>query len=86
MLRKVGHVDYDPHEIVSVDDASVSPVTLDFLRLVTGGAEVIDDVQHGLCEPFRGHSPAVIELERKQHLVAPLSAAHKSSSLARQKG
>jgi hypothetical protein len=75
ILGQVGYVEDGPHEIISIEDASVSPVALDFLRFVAGGAEVIHDLQDGLGEPFRRHRAAVIELDRKQHFVAPPSAA-----------
>jgi hypothetical protein len=47
ILGQVGHVNDDAHEIISIEDASVSPVALGLLRFVAGGAELVYDLQNG---------------------------------------
>jgi len=78
IFGRVRHVNDDSHEIVSVEDATMTPVAFDFLCLVTGRAEVVHDLQNGFGEPFRGHIPSIIELEREQYLESPPLAAHRS--------
>ena len=38
-------------------DLALAPMPLDFLRLATRGAKVIDDFQHGIREPLGWHKP-----------------------------
>jgi len=51
MTQRVGSVDNDLDEIVAHDDAAVTPMAFDFLRLVTRGAKVIYDFQDCVSEP-----------------------------------
>ena len=76
-LRRIGHVHYQPHEIVPVDHTAVAPVALQLLSLVTGSAEVVDDFQDGFCQPLGRDIPTIIELKREQHLESPPVAAHR---------
>jgi len=52
-------------------------VALDFLCLITGGAEVVNYFQDCFREPFGWNIAAIIELEREQYLESPPSAAHR---------
>jgi hypothetical protein len=39
----VGNVNHYLHEIVSINNSTVAPMSFHFLRFVTGGAEMIHD-------------------------------------------
>jgi hypothetical protein len=81
ILDQVRHVDDDAHESVPEQYASVSPVSIDLLGFVACSAETIDDFENRFRKPFLRDRTSIIELERKQDLEAPPSAAHTSSSL-----
>jgi hypothetical protein len=65
ILCRVGHIDYDLYQIISIDDTSVTPMTFDLLSLIAGCAKVIYDFQHRVSQPFRGYFSTVVELEWK---------------------
>src|SRR5262245_49748300 len=77
ILCRVGHIDEYPHQVVPVDDPTVPPVTFHLLRLVTGGTEVIHDLEDGVGEPLRRYLSAVVKAKGKQDLESPPSAAHR---------
>ena len=51
MTQRVGSVDNDLDQIVAHNDAAVTPLAFDLLRLVTGGAKVIYDFQDCVSVP-----------------------------------
>jgi hypothetical protein len=59
----------------------MTPVTFEFLCLVTGRAEVVDNFQDRFRKPFGWDILAVIELEGEQHFESPPFAAHMWSFL-----
>ena len=63
MCSRVGDVNNHSHQVISIEDTIVAPVAFDFLRFITGRADVIHDLQDGLGKPCSWHIPPVIELE-----------------------
>ncbi len=57
------HIHDDPHQVVSVENSTVAPVTFHFLRLVTGRTKVVDDFEHCLSYPFSWDVSSIIEPE-----------------------
>ena len=80
VLGRVGYVYDEAHEVVAVHDRAVTSVPFDALGFITGGAELFDDLQNRLSQPFARDVAAVVELEREQHLESPPPAAHRSPS------
>jgi hypothetical protein len=58
----VGHINDHAHEVVSEENASVTPVAFHLLRLVAGRAELINNLQNSVSKPFRRDISAVIKL------------------------
>ena len=59
----VGNIYDDPHQVVPIENPTVTPVPFHFLRLVTGRPEVIDDFEYRLSDPFSGDVASIIEPE-----------------------
>jgi hypothetical protein len=57
----VRDVDDNPHEVVPVENATVTPVPFYFLGLVTGSTKVIHDFKHSLSGQFCWDIPSIIE-------------------------
>lgn len=49
----IGNINNNFYEIVAVHDAADTPVPLDFLRFVAGGAKMVDDFQDCFGQPLR---------------------------------
>jgi len=43
ILGSIRHINNDSHQIISIEHSTVSPVSFNFLRFVTGSPEVIHD-------------------------------------------
>jgi len=71
IANQVRRVNDKLYQIVTDENASMTPMTFDFLSLVTGGTEVIDDLQDCLYKQFRRHVASVIELKWEQDLESP---------------
>ncbi len=79
IVGRIGNVNNDLYQIITVENPTVSPVTFHFLGLITGGTEMIRDFKNSFSEPFRRYLPSIIELKRKQYLESAPVAAHRSS-------
>ncbi len=76
---RVGHVRDQPHQIVPIQDTSMTPMRFEFLCLVADGAEVGGDFQGRFRKLLGWHISPVIELQGEQHLESPPRAAHRLS-------
>ena len=76
ITREIRYVDNQLHKVITDDYSTLSPMSFDLLRLVAGGAKVIDDLEDCFGQPLTKHRAAIIELKREQHLEAPPFAAH----------
>src|SRR5215470_16404334 len=59
----VGDIHDNPHQVVPVENATVTPVPFHSLGLITGRAEVIDDFEDCLSHPFAWDVSSIIEPE-----------------------
>ena len=57
----VGNINDYPHEVISIENTTIPPVTFHFLRLVTCSPEVIHDFEDGVGDPLCRDIPAIIE-------------------------
>jgi hypothetical protein len=64
ILGRVRDVHENPHQVISVKNAAVTPVAFPIRRFMTGGPEVVHNLKDGLGKPFSRNGPPVIELEQ----------------------
>src|SRR5262245_9235456 len=53
----------DSHQVVPVENPTVTPVPFHTLGLVTGRSKMLDDFEHRLSHPFSWHVSSIIEPE-----------------------
>jgi hypothetical protein len=75
---RVGKVYNEPNKIIAVENIRMAPMSLDFLRLVAGGSELIDNFKYCFSQQVGWNVATVVELEWEQHLESPPPAAHSS--------
>ncbi len=78
MRGGIRNIDNYFHQVVPIDDFTLTPMALDILCFVTGGAKMIHDLQNRVRQPVRRYLTPVVKLKGKQDLESPLLAAHRS--------
>src|SRR4029453_4239581 len=58
-----GDIHDDSHQVVPVENSTVTPVPFHSLGLVTGRSEMLDDFEHRLSNPFSRDVTSIIEPE-----------------------
>jgi hypothetical protein len=61
VVAGIGDVHDDANEVVAIGYGALAPMAFDLLRLVTGGAETVDDLKNGVRNPLWRNVAAVIE-------------------------
>ena len=65
IANQVRRVNDKLYQIVTDENASMTPMTFDFLGLVAGSTKIFDDLQNCLCKQFCRHVASVIELKEE---------------------
>ena len=81
MFFEIGCIYNYAHEVVPIENASMTPMSFNFLCFVTGRPEMRNYFQNRFDEPLRIDGSSIIELKGKQNLEPPPRVAHRWSFL-----